>query len=87
MRASPETMWKLSLSTKFPHQEIRRNYGILLSVPITRFDQISDFKHGIDFCRKLPTKLLMQTGNENTITRTRLLLVLRKNNKKHFHID
>ena len=82
MRASPETMWKLSLSTKFPHQEIRRNYGILLSVPITRFDQISDFKHGIDLCRKLPTN-----GNENTRTRTRLLLVLRKNNKKHFHID
>ena len=29
---SPETMRKICLSTKFPHQEIRRNYGILCSV-------------------------------------------------------
>ena len=29
---SPETMRKLCLSTKFPHQEIRWNYGILRSV-------------------------------------------------------
>ena len=28
----PETMWKLCLSTKFPHQEIKWNYGILHSV-------------------------------------------------------
>ena len=28
---SPENMWKLSLSRKFPHQEIRWNYGILRS--------------------------------------------------------
>ena len=28
---SPETMWKLCLSTKFPHQEIRWNYSILRS--------------------------------------------------------
>ena len=27
-----ETLRKLCLSTKFPHQEIRRNYGILRSV-------------------------------------------------------
>ena len=27
--ASPETMWKLCLSVKFPHQEIRWSYGIL----------------------------------------------------------
>ena len=26
---SPETMQKLCLSIKFPHQEIRSNYGIL----------------------------------------------------------
>ena len=25
---SPKTMWKLFLSSKFPHQEITRNYGI-----------------------------------------------------------
>ena len=29
---SPNTMRKLSLSTKFQHQEIERNYGILRSV-------------------------------------------------------
>ena len=29
---SPETLRKLSLSTKFPHQEIRCNYSILCSV-------------------------------------------------------
>ena len=29
---SPETMRKLCLSAKFPHQEIRWNYGILRSV-------------------------------------------------------
>ena len=28
---SPETMWKQCLSTKFPHEEIRLNYGILCS--------------------------------------------------------
>ena len=28
---SPETMWKLCLSTKLPHHEIRWNYGILSS--------------------------------------------------------
>ena len=28
---SPETLWKLCLSTKFPHQQIRWNYGILHS--------------------------------------------------------
>ena len=29
---SPETMWKLHLSAKFPQHEIRWNYGILSSV-------------------------------------------------------
>ena len=33
-RGSPETMRKLYLSTKFLHQEIRWNYGILHSVII-----------------------------------------------------
>ena len=28
---SPETMWKLCLSAKFPHQKIRWNYGIFRS--------------------------------------------------------
>ena len=34
---SPKTMWKLCLSTKFPHQEIRWNYGILRSVDYFNF--------------------------------------------------
>ena len=32
MGESPETMRKLCLSTKFPHQEISWNYGIFRSV-------------------------------------------------------
>ena len=33
---SPETMRELCLSTKFPHQEIRWNYGILQSVYVQK---------------------------------------------------
>ena len=34
---SRETMWKLCLSAKFPHQETRWNFGILPSVSYIRF--------------------------------------------------
>ena len=34
---SSETLWKLFLSTKFPHQEIRGNYGIFRSVEFWRY--------------------------------------------------
>ena len=34
---SPETMRKLFLSTKFPHQVIRLNYGILRSVEVAGY--------------------------------------------------
>ena len=40
---SPETMWKLCLSTKFSHQEIRWNYGILRSVRYWKFLLFRDF--------------------------------------------
>ena len=33
---SPETMWKLCLATKFPHQEMTWNYGIFRSTNLTR---------------------------------------------------
>ena len=37
---SPETMRKLCLSTKFPHQEIRWNYGILRSVELVKLGKL-----------------------------------------------
>ena len=41
---SPETMRKLCLSTKFPHQEIRWNYGIFRSVTYSHFSTISIYQ-------------------------------------------
>ena len=38
----PETMRKLYLSTKFPHQEIRWNYGILRSDSYFTFSQFME---------------------------------------------
>ena len=38
----PETMRKLCLSTKFPHQEIRWNYGILRSDSYFTFSQFME---------------------------------------------
>ena len=35
-------MWKLCLSTKFPHQKIRWNYGILPSIPRGVFRTLSN---------------------------------------------
>ena len=47
--ASPETMRKLCLSTKFPHQEIRWNYyGVLRSVKSEFFCKFEMF-----FCQQL----------------------------------
>ena len=33
---TPKPMWKLSLSTKFPHQETRCNFGILQSAALLK---------------------------------------------------
>ena len=37
-----ETVWKLCLSTKFPHHEIRLNYGISRSDILIHFLKNSD---------------------------------------------
>ena len=41
---SPETLGKMCLSTKFPHQVIGRNYGILRSVPFLEGISLTHFR-------------------------------------------
>ena len=36
----PENLWKLCVSTKFPHEKISWNYGVLCSVRIHKFKRI-----------------------------------------------
>ena len=51
---SPETMRKLCLSTKFPHHEIRWNYGILRSFRNCK----RSFSKKLPICITVPLKLL-----------------------------
>ena len=59
---SPETMRKLCLSTKFPHQEIRWNYGILRSV---WYHIISPFCLGFQVFRSFFATDIQQGGTSN----------------------
>ena len=44
---SPETIWKLCLSTKFPHHEIGWNYGILRSDTVCNLQR----QHGVHWSK------------------------------------
>ena len=54
-----ETMWKLCLYTKFPHQEIRWNYGIFTSVIYLELIkmQVEAAIESLKFFREFPEKI------------------------------
>ena len=63
---SPETIRKLCLSAKFPHQEIRWNYGIFRSVSVSR-DQRKWFENIFAYLGVLDYFLLLKNPQKSVI--------------------